>query len=85
MPRKLRERVTPAQQVGMRLIVAGQTEGLIRAMPAHLGLALASGMVAAVVGAAGSGKYKFRKAELDIVVDASWRAQATDADLRTGK
>lgn len=81
IPRELRERVTPAQEVGMRLMERCQAEGLLRPMSPHLALAIASGMVASVVGAAGSGKYTFGDAELDILIESSWRALATDATV----
>jgi len=85
IPRKLRERVTPAQKAGLQLISEGQAAGLIRPMAPHLAMAIASGLIASVVGASGSGKYDFGQAELDTVIDASWRALATDAGLRAAK
>lgn len=85
IPRELRERVTPAQEAVLQLISKGQAAGLIRPMAPHLAMAIASGLIASVVGASGSGKYDFGPAELDIVIDASWRALATTAGLRAAK
>lgn len=85
VPRRLRERVTPAQKVTLRLLAEGQAAGLIRIMEPHLALAIASGLIAAVVGASASGKYEFGQAELDTVIDASWRALATNAGLRAAR
>lgn len=82
IPRHRKERTTPGQEVSMRLIAQAQAEGLIRPMAPHLGLAIASGLVAATISAGAAGKYEFGDAELEVVIESSWRALATDAGLR---
>ena len=82
IPRDLRERVTPGERLGMQVIAQAQAEGLMRPMHTHLALAVVSGMVGSVVASALSHKYPLGATELDTVLDAAWRALATDVGLK---
>lgn len=81
IPQALRERTMPSQRAALDVIAQGQTAGLLRRMEPHLALAIASGMVVATASAAASGKFAFGDAELDVVVESSWRALASVAGL----
>lgn len=78
----VRERVTPGQSRLMQVIAEGQRAGLLRPMDPHLAMAIATSQVVATVGAGLTGKYRFGDEELELVLDAAWRALATPRGLR---